>query len=284
MGLDSQKVAEIVRTALAEDVGSGDVTTQCTVPQDQRAWGEMVAKEEGIVAGLEVAREVYRQVDDRIDFVPHVEDGYQSHAGDVLAGVSGPARGILTAERTALNFLQRLSGIATFTRQFVQKVAGTGVQILDTRKTAPGLRIVEKYAVRVGGGRNHRAGLYDMVLIKDNHLKIVGGIKEAVAKCRQGWSNARVEVEVRSVAEVKEAVEAGVDRIMLDNMGLDEMREAIAYIREKGRADQGLEIEASGGIGPENVRAVAETGVDFISVGALTHSARALDITFNLTV
>lgn len=279
MNIDAQHVQEIVRIALAEDIGSGDITTKCSVPENKRVEGDIVAKEEGIVAGLEIAREVYHQVDNTIDVFTQVEEGYQAKAGDVLAAVSGPAQGILTAERTALNFLQRLSGIATLADQYVKEVIGTGAQIIDTRKTTPGLRLIEKYAVRLGGGRNHRAGLYDMVLIKDNHLKMSGSIREAVAKCRKSGGTVPVEVEVKSMKEVKEAVEARADRIMLDNMGLDEMKKAVAYIR---KTDKKIEIEASGGIELENVKEVAETGVDFISVGALTHSPKALDIAFNL--
>ena len=279
MNVDSKHISEIVRRALEEDVGSGDVTTSCTVAEDQWAEGEIVAKDEGVIAGLEVALEVYRQINNNIQFVPNVEEGHYVDAGAVLAVVSGPARGILTAERTALNFLQRLSGIATLTNQYVRKATGTGTRILDTRKTTPGLRSLEKYAVKVGGAYNHREGLYDMVLIKDNHLRIIGSIGEAVTKCRETGGRLLVEVEVKNMAEVKEAVEAGADRIMLDNMGLHELREAITYIRKNGKR---IEIEASGGIELENVRNIAETGVDFISIGALTHSSKALDIAFNL--
>ncbi|UCE19929.1 MAG: carboxylating nicotinate-nucleotide diphosphorylase [Gemmatimonadota bacterium] len=282
MRLNFPEVVEIVRVALVEDIGPGDVTTQCTVPEAARSSGKFVAKGEGIIAGLDVVREVYCQVDGHLDYVPFVEDGHQARRGDVLAEVSGPARGILTAERTALNFLQRLSGIASLTHQYVEAIAGTGAEILDTRKTTPGLRTIEKYAVRVGGGRNHRTGLYDMVLIKDNHLRIAGSFQRAVAQCREIRSDVFIEVEVRNMTEVRQALKVGVDRIMLDNMGLDAIREAVALIRQATVGGQGTEIEASGGINLENVRCVAETGVDFISVGALTHSVKALDISFNV--
>ena len=284
MRCDSRMIAEMVRAALGEDVGSGDVTTQSTVHEHRWTKGAITAKEEGIIAGLDLAGEVYRQVDARIDFVSIVEDGHQARVNDVLAEVSGPARGILTAERTALNFLQRVSGIATLTYRYVHAIAGTGAKILDTRKTTPGLRSIEKYGVRVGGGRNHREGLYDQVLIKDNHVRIAGSVKQAVALCRERRGSAFVEVEARTMAEVKEAVEVGVERIMLDNMELAEMKAAVTYIRDRTRAGRDIEIEASGGIDLETVRGVAATGVDFISVGALTHSAQALDISFNLIV
>ena len=280
--MNAEAMTEIVQRALAEDVGAGDVTTRCTVSENLCVRGQIVAKERGIVAGLDVACEVYRQVDNRIIFLPRITDGCTIQVRDVLAEVSGPARGILTAERTALNFLQRLSGIATSTERYVTAVSGTRCVILDTRKTSPGLREFEKYAVTVGGGRNHRAGLYDMVLIKDNHLKIAGSIPEAVAKCRRGVTNMPLEIEVRSMDEVEDAVEAHPDRIMLDNMELQEMREAVAYIRGAVRGEERIEIEASGGIDMNNIRDVAETGVDFISVGALTHSVHALDMSFNL--
>ena len=283
MRLDLQTVADVVRAALTEDVGSGDVTTECTVPEALWSQGIIETREEGVVAGLDVAGEVYRQLDSRIEYVPLVEEGHSAQRNEVLVEVTGPARGILTAERTALNFLQRLSGIATLTQRYVQAVAGTGATILDTRKTTPGLRSLEKYAVRVGGGRNHRMGLYDMVLVKDNHLRVEGSIKQAVVRCREGRANVFIEVEARTLAEVKEAADAGADRIMLDNMEREEMRQAVAFVRDFARGAPSIEIEASGGIDLKGVRAVAETGVDFVSVGALTHSARALDMSFNLS-
>lgn len=282
MKMEPRSVSRIVRWALREDIGSGDVTTERTIPKRSRATGEIVAKEKGVVAGLEVVREVYRQVDPKIHLESAVEDGRQVRSHDVLALVSGPTRGILTAERTALNFLQRLSGIATETRRYVQAIAGTGAVVLDTRKTTPGLRLLEKYAVRVGGGSNHRIGLYDMVLIKDNHLQVVGQMRKAIARGRKGLSHLPVEVEVKNLTEVKEAVEANVDRIMLDNMNLSDIRAAVSYVKKSVRGIQRIEVEVSGGIHLATVRRIAETGVDFISVGALTHSSRALDIAFYL--
>jgi nicotinate-nucleotide pyrophosphorylase (carboxylating) len=280
MMLDDRAVREVVKRALEEDIGSGDVTVLGAVPEDRCADGEIIAKEKGVLAGLTVANEVYRQIDDRIDVFMKVQDGYDVEAGTVLISVTGPARGLLTAERTALNFLQRLSGIATLTRAYAKEIEGTGAILLDTRKTTPGLRPLEKYAVTVGGGCNHRMGLYDMFLIKDTHRRVMGHIGEAIATCRKMRPDLRLEVEVRNMLELREAVAAGADRIMLDNMGLDDMKEAVAVIRDASQTERPIQIEASGGIRLENIREVAQTGVDFISVGALTHSARALDIAF----
>ncbi len=282
MMLNPQAVSEAVRLALAEDVGPGDVTSCCTISADRMGSGEIVSKEEGVIAGLDIAAEAYSQVDGKIAMVRRVADGRRVLAGDVLAAVSGPVRGMLTAERTALNFLQRLSGVATLTRQYVERIEGTGAVILDTRKTTPGLRLLEKYAVQVGGGRNHRLGLYDMVMIKDTHWNLIGDLPEAVARCRHKAAGIFVEVEAGSMAQVLAAIEAGIDRIMLDNMGIGLMKEAVAVIRQQCRGSKNIEIEASGGVTLATVRQVAETGVDFISVGALTHSAPALDIAFYL--
>ena len=287
-------VERIVLLALEEDVGTGDVTSERTVPEEARARGELIAMERGVVAGLDVAALVFRRVDGRIEIRKRVAEGTAVDVGTVLAEVAGPARGVLTAERTALNFLQRLSGIATETAAYAREVSGTGARILDTRKTTPGLRALEKYAVRMGGGTNHRFGLYDMALVKDNHIAVVGGIGQAVERVRGecgmrnaecGMRNAelQVEVEVESLEEVRDAVATDVDRIMLDNMDLEMTREAVGVIREAGRTrGRAFEIEASGGITLGNIREVAETGVDFISVGALTHSARALDISLTI--
>ena len=294
-----EMLERIVLLALEEDVGTGDVTSERTVPEEARATGELIARERGVVAGLDVAAFVFRRVDGRIEIRKRVAEGAAVDVGTVLAEVAGPARGVLTAERTALNFLQRLSGIATETAAYAREVLGTGARILDTRKTTPGLRALEKYAVRMGGGTNHRFGLYDMALIKDNHIAVVGGVGQAVERVRaecgmQGdersachgmsdfevqGSGLKVEVEVESLVEVRDAVATDVDRLMLDNMDLETTREAVGVIREAGRMrGRTFEIEASGGITLGNIRDVAETGVDFISVGALTHSARALDI------
>ena len=277
--MDWRKVRQTVRRALEEDVGSGDITSEWTVDAEAVAAGWMVARKQGIICGLDVARMVFREVDREIAFVPRVRDGDRVSAGDEVAEVEGPARGILTGERVALNFLQRMSGIATLTAKYVEAVRGTGVRILDTRKTTPGLRMLEKVAVRCGGGENHRLGLYDMVLIKDNHIAAAGGIREAVRRAkgegRRAKGEGRIEVEVRNLCELREVLEVGVDRIMLDNMSMEEMRRAVKEIR---KASEAIEIEASGGVTLEHIREIAETGVDLISVGALTHSAQALDV------
>jgi nicotinate-nucleotide pyrophosphorylase (carboxylating) len=266
-----------IDAALEEDVGPGDVTTLWTVREHAMARAEMVAKAGGVVAGLEVAGRVFRRVDPRIAFTPHAADGQRVSPGDRIAEVAGPARGILTAERTALNFLQRLSGIATATAVCVALVEGTGARILDTRKTAPGLRALDKYAVRAGGGVNHRIGLFDMALIKDNHIEAADGITSAVRRVRAGMAQEgfKIEVEVKDLDELREALGCRVDRIMLDNMDLEAMREAVRIVQA---SPDRPEVEASGGVTLETLRAVAETGVDFISLGALTHSVEALDI------
>jgi nicotinate-nucleotide pyrophosphorylase (carboxylating) len=267
----------IVGRALAEDVGDGDVTTVCTMGADAWVTGRLLAKAPGVVAGLEVARAVFRRLDPRVSLVPRVADGEAVPARRVLAEISGPARAVLTGERVALNFLQRMSGIASLTRRFVEAARGSRAIILDTRKTAPGLRALDKWAVRLGGGQNHRMGLYDMVLIKDNHIAAVGSITEAVARVRAGDPRHRpIEVEVTSLAELAEALALGVDRIMLDNMGHEQMREAVRIAA--GR----IPLEASGGVRLETVAAIAATGVDFISAGAITHSIAALDISLDL--
>jgi len=275
--MDDDQIQAIVKRALAEDVGPGDVTSRWILPPEMQVRGRFLAKAQGIVAGLEVVRQVFRQVDERISFQSLMKDSDAISQGDIVATVEGPAVGILTAERTALNFLQRMSGIATLTRRYVEAVAGTKAVILDTRKTAPGLRLLDKWAVRLGGGQNHRLGLYDMVLIKDNHIAAAGGITQAVERVRQrNRPGLAVEVEVKSLAELEEALALGVDRIMLDNMGLDEMRRAVEITA--GR----VLLEASGNVTLENVAAIAATGVDYISVGALTHSVKALDISLEV--
>ncbi len=275
-----KEALELVRAALREDVGPGDWTTLWTVPPEVRARGRISAEEEGIICGLKAAELAFGEVDPRIAFRPELRDGDRVRPGDVIAEAEGPARGMLTAERTALNFLQRLSGIATLTARYVEAVRGTGAKILDTRKTTPGWRPLEKYAVRCGGGENHRMGLYDMVLIKDNHIALAGGIAEAVRRVRErmGTDKLKVEVEVRTLEELEEALASGVDRVLLDNMSPEEVKEAVRFVRSRGE----VEVEASGGISLENVRAYAEAGVDYISVGALTHSADALDISMDI--
>lgn len=271
--LNVQLVDEILRRALAEDVGTGDITTLLTVPEGIEAHGEFVATQAGVLAGIPIAERVFHHVDARIRLEPLVKEGQYFSANTLLAEVRGEARGILTAERVALNFLQRLSGIATFTARFVEAVKDLSVRICDTRKTTPGLRYLERYAVRVGGGYNHRFGLYDAVLIKDNHIAVCGGITQAVGRARRALPHTmKIEVECATLQQVEEALEAGVDIILLDNMTPDQLHEAVRLA--KGRAF----IEASGGVRLDTVRQIAETGVDAISVGALTHSAPAIDI------
>ena len=257
---------------LAEDVGSGDVTTTALIDEDQTCKAVVLAKETGVICGLEVAAAVFAELGVR--FEPLVVEGSAVEA-EPIAEVEGSARGVLTAERVALNLIGRLSGIATLTRRYVDAVAGTGATILDTRKTTPGLRALEKHAVAIGGGTNHRLGLDDAVLIKDNHLRLAGGIAHAVTRAR-GATNLPVEVEAETLTQVREALEAGADTILLDNMTLGELREAVALV--DGRA----KLEASGGVTLDTVRAIADTGVDFVSVGALTHSARSLDVSLEV--
>lgn len=260
------------RAWLAEDIGSGDVTTTALVDEDATCKAVVLAKETGVVCGLDVAASVFAELG--VDFEPLVAEGSAVEA-EPIAEVEGLARGVLTGERVALNLIGHLSGVATLTRRYVDAVAGTGATILDTRKTTPGLRALEKHAVTVGGGTNHRLGLDDGLLIKDNHLRLVGGITSAVNRARAA-TGLPVEVEAETLAQVEEAVEAGADTILLDNMTLDELREAVGLVA--GRA----KLEASGGVTLDTVRAIAETGVDFVSAGALTHSARSLDVSLEV--
>lgn len=267
----------IIENALEEDIHTGDITTLAVVRERHEARARLTAKEPLILAGIEVAVRVFRMVDPRIAFTPRFSDGDKLQSGDVIAEMLGDAASLLQGERVALNFLQRMCGVATLTGQYMTAVKGTKARIVDTRKTTPGLRSVEKYAVRVGGGNNHRSGLYDGVLIKENHITAAGGIGIAIARAR-GYipHTMKIEVETETLAEVAEALAAGADIIMLDNMDLAAMREAVAMIA--GRAL----VEASGGVNLETVREIAETGVDIISVGALTHSCRAMDISMLL--
>lgn len=269
---------EAVRRALDEDLQSrGDITSQAVIPPGARARGRVVMREEGVVAGLPLASMTFRALDSKVSFRALVNDGERLAAGSAIAEVDGLALTILEGERTALNFLQRLSGIATLTSRYVAEAAPYGAVILDTRKTSPGLRALEKYAVRAGGGRNHRFGLFDAVLIKDNHIAAVGGVGEAVRRAREALGEEfPIEVEVQRLRDLEEAIEAGATVVMLDNLGVDEVEEAVRLAR--GR----VKLEASGGISLDNVAAYAATGVDFISVGAITHSARALDISLDL--
>ena len=272
-----QTLEKIIRLALREDLGGGDLTSQAIIPEKRVYTGTILAKESGIIAGLQVADLCFRTVDSKIKFQGKIPEGSPVSWGTVLAEIRGPARSILSAERVALNFVQRMSGIASLTRQFVRAVEGTSAIILDTRKTAPGLRILDKWAVLLGGGKNHRYGLFDMILIKENHIAVAGGVREAVKRVskwqQQGFA---VEVEVRQLAELQEALQLPVDRILLDNMTIDEMKQAVNMAAGK------IPLEASGNINLQNVAEVAHTGVDFISIGTLTHSPKALDISLLL--
>jgi nicotinate-nucleotide pyrophosphorylase (carboxylating) len=268
-------VERVVLAALAEDIGAGDVTTEATVADDAVGTAELLVKEAGVVCGLRVAETAFRALDPEIRFEAFVSDGDDVEPPAVVARLTGSERAILTAERVALNFLGRLSGIATQTRRYVEAVEGTGAAVLDTRKTTPGLRALEKYAVAAGGGRNHRFGLDDAVLIKDNHLRAAGSIAAAVTLVRAA-TDLSVELECETLVQVGEALDAGVDAILLDNMPLDELRAAVALVDGRAR------LEASGGVTLDTIRAIAETGVDEISVGALTHSARSLDVSLEL--
>jgi nicotinate-nucleotide pyrophosphorylase (carboxylating) len=264
---------ETIRAALREDMPDGDVTSESIIPPTAVSEAVILAREDGVLAGLPVCRRVFEIVDSRVSFQAKSEDGLTFRKGDILARLKGPSASLLKAERTALNFLQRLSGIATATRRFVDAVAGTKAKILDTRKTTPGLRLLEKYAVRMGGGQNHRLSLSDMALIKDNHLRHVGSITEAVRRARENVRpGIRVEVEVTSFEESQEALAAGADIVMLDNMSLGEMKRVVDSYA--GR----IPIEVSGNVSLERAGEIAALGVDFISVGALTHSPKALDI------
>ena len=265
-------ISEYIQRALDEDIGTGDVTTNTIVPAGATLRGRIVAKQDGVVAGLDVAKQVFLTLDRDVSFLSKTEDGSRVTRRDVLAEVEGPARALLTGERTALNFLGRMSGIATLTRKFVDAVANTNAVILDTRKTAPGLRYTDKLAVRLGGGQNHRTGLFDMVLIKDNHIDFAGSITKAVERVRAAQTKLEIEVETRTLNDVREALALNVDRILLDNMSPAMMREAVGICG--GRA----KLEASGNVTLDNVLEVAKTGVDYISVGALTHSPLVFDV------
>ena len=269
----------VVELELAEDVGTGDVTSEAVVPADRRAVGTVLLKAPGVVAGLDAMEAVFRRLDWDARWEVLVPDGTRcTDVPQPVARVEGSARAILAGERLALNLAQRLSGIATLTARYVDAVAGTGVEILDTRKTAPGLRVLEKRAVALGGGRNHRMGLHDAILIKDNHIAVAGGIVAAVAAARQHAPGLPVEVEARTAAEVADALESGADTVLLDNMDVATLRAAVGLIGRRART------EASGGIDLDRVRGVAATGVDAISVGALTHSATALDLSLEVSI
>ncbi len=277
MNWNDKKIDRIITAALNEDIGTGDITTNLIIPGNQKAKAYFLVKEDGIIAGLPAAKKVFQKLDKNISWKYLAKEGGFVKAGTRIAEVSGKLRALLTGERTALNLLQRISGIATITSVFVETIKGTSAKILDTRKTVPGMRVLDKYAVKIGGGTNHRFGLYDMVLIKDNHIKAAGSISNAVSKIKSGLKNKiKIEVETSNLEEVGEAINSKIDIIMLDNMTIENMKEAVKIINGK------IKTEASGNVNLQTVRAIAETGVDFISVGALTHSVKALDISMKI--
>jgi nicotinate-nucleotide pyrophosphorylase (carboxylating) len=275
--LTNRTITNLISNALAEDLGHGDITSEATITTGSTSEAVILAKQHLVLAGIDIAREVFRYLDPAIQFSPFAKDGEVIHAGTELARLFGNTRALLAGERVALNLLQHLSGIATLTAAYVEKIKGLKAEVLDTRKTQPGMRVLEKYAVRMGGGRNHRFGLSDGVLIKDNHIKAVGSITRAIDLARKKAHHLlKIEVETKNLDEVREALSARADIIMLDNMPIDLMREAVKMIN--GRA----QVEASGNVSLENLRHIAETGVDFISSGSLTHSAPAADISMKI--
>lgn len=277
INFNDHKIKSLIELAVEEDVYTGDITTNSIIRLDANTKAKIITKEKGVVAGLEIARLVFQYFDDLLKWEPKVNDGDTVKKGTVLVKLEGNYRALLTAERTALNFLQRMSGIATRTKRFVKELKGTKTKILDTRKTVPGHRILDKYAVETGGGTNHRFGLYDMVMIKDNHIKIAGGINKAVEQVRkQTGDRFKIEVETSNIDEVKQALETEVDFIMLDNMSIKDMNKAVKLIKGKAKT------EASGNIDINKLKKIAECGVDYISVGALTHSMKALDISMKI--
>lgn len=266
-------IDELINSGLQEDVNTGDITTNLLIPEGKQTTAVMIAKADGIIAGLQVAEAVFRKLDKNVKFIPAVNDGDKVKKGDLICSIEGAYRALLTGERLALNLLQRMSGIATETSKYVEAVKGYSTQILDTRKTVPGLRLLDKYAVKTGGGTNHRIGLYDMVLIKDNHISVAGGITNAVKAIKPHISSdIKIEVETTNLEEVQEAIDNHADIIMLDNMDNETMVRAVKLINRRAK------VEASGNMNLERVREVAATGVDYISIGALTHSVTALDI------
>ena len=277
-----KSILKTISTALKEDVKNGDITTKATISKSKKAVGKFLVKADGIIAGLEIAKAVFKSIDPKIKFELKINDGSKVKYGDVAAIVSGRAQSLLTAERTALNFLQRMSGIATSANNYSEKVKHTKAKVIDTRKTVPGLRSLDKLAVNLGGCSNHRIGLYDMFLIKDNHIEVAGSITKAVETCvkynKKHRTKLKIEVETKNLKEVEEAIKTKADIIMLDNFEIDEMKKAVKIINGK------CKIEASGGVNLDTVRAIAETGVDYISVGALTHSVKALDISLEITL
>lgn len=277
-----KNISKLISSALSEDIKNGDITTKATISKSKKAVGNFLVKADGIIAGLEIAKLVFKQVDPKIKFEIKINDGSKVKYGDIAAIVSGKAQSLLTAERTALNFLQRMSGIATSANLYSEKIKHTKAKIIDTRKTVPGLRTLDKLAVKLGGCANHRIGLYDMFLIKDNHIEVAGSITSAVDACvkynKKHNKKFKIEVETKNLKEVKEALTTKADIIMLDNFEIEEMKKAVELIDGK------CKVEASGGVNLETVKAIAETGVDYISVGALTHSVKVLDISLEVTL
>jgi nicotinate-nucleotide pyrophosphorylase (carboxylating) len=277
-----KNISRVISSALKEDIKNGDITTKATISKSKKAVGKFLVKADGVIAGLEIAKAVFKQVDPKVKYEIKIKDGSEVKYGDVVAIVSGKAQSLLTAERTALNFLQRMSGIATSANVYAEKVKHTKAKVIDTRKTVPGLRALDKLAVKLGGSANHRIGLYDMFLIKDNHIEVAGSITKAVEACvkynKKHRTKFKIEVETKNLKEVEEALNTDADIIMLDNFEIDDMKKAVKLIN--GRC----KVEASGGVNLETVKQIAETGVDFISVGALTHSIKALDISLEITL
>ncbi len=277
-----KSILKTISTALKEDVKNGDITTKATISKSKKAVGKFLVKADGIIAGLEIAKAVFKSIDPKIKFELKINDGSKVKYGDIAAIVSGRAQSLLTAERTALNFLQRMSGIATSANNYSEKVKHTKAKVIDTRKTVPGLRTLDKLAVKLGGCSNHRIGLYDMFLVKDNHIEVAGSISKAVEACvkynKKHRTKFKIEVETKNLNEVEEALTTKADIIMLDNFEIDEMKKAVKIINGK------CKVEASGGVNLDTVKTIAETGVDFISVGALTHSVKALDISLEITL
>lgn len=281
MDTNQKLIEQLIDLAFAEDIRDGDHTTLSIIPAAEYGRQQLIIKEEGIIAGVDIARVVFERFDPALEMKVFIEDGAHVKPGDIVFEVYGPVRSLLQTERTMLNILQRMSGIATITAKYQAELKGLKTKVLDTRKTTPGMRLMEKMAVKIGGGSNHRIGLFDMILIKDNHVDFAGGIPKAVASVREymrrNHKNLKIEQEVRNIQEIRQAVEAGVDRIMLDNFSPEHTREAVDLIRSLNPA---IEIESSGGITIENLRKYGECGVDFISVGALTHSVKSLDMSF----
>ena len=275
-------INKLIDLGIEEDINTGDITTESIIPESMTATATMTAKQDGVISGLEIVKMVYDRFQDDVVFTPYFNNGDHVKKGDVILKIEATYPTLLRGERLSLNIFQRMCGIATETARYVKELAGTHTQLLDTRKTAPGLRVLDKMAVKHGGGTNHRMGLYDMAMIKDNHIKMAGGIAKAVEQVRSRIpSDIKIEVEATNLEEVQQAIEAGADIIMLDNMSNSAMTEAVAVIR---KADKGIKTEASGNMSIERLREVAETGVDYISVGALTHTVKGMDISMNIQI